>query len=43
MKKSTIKNIIFAILVTFLFGQGSNLNAWSIGAIGFTLILLQHV
>ena len=43
MKKNTIKNIIFATLVTFLYGLGSNLNVWSIGAIVFTLILLQYV
>lgn len=43
MKKNAIKNIIFATLVTFLFGLGSNLNVWSIGAIVFTLILLQYV
>lgn len=43
MKKSIIKNIIFANLVTFLFGLGSDLSVWSIGAIVFTLILLQYV
>lgn len=41
MKKSTIRNITFAILGAFLFGLGIDLNMWSIITTGFMLMFIS--
>lgn len=41
MKKSTIRNIAFAILGAFLLGLGIDLKIWSIGTVGCMLMLVS--
>lgn len=41
MNKSTIRNITFAILGSFLFGLGIDLNIYCIGTTGFILMFIS--
>lgn len=40
MKKSTIRNIIFAMLGAFLFGLSIDIASWTIGIMGSMLIVI---